>query len=184
MPKNHSGKTFSLTANYINKIIAALNLKEDETIIEIGAGRGALTEGLVESGANVIAVELERDMIAVLRQRFGDKENFRLIEGDALKIDYSEFRVSDSKLKLVANLPYYISTAILQKLIEQRDDFQRNDFDVSARSRRTNYGASREFGAWIFVGFGAELSGMLTNFSTCRRRHFVLRRKSTARLSD
>lgn len=121
--KKSFGQNFLVDGKYINKIIAALKLKENETIIEIGSGRGALTEGLVESGANVIAVELERDMIAVLRQRFDDEENFRLIEGDALKIDYSEFRVPDAKLKLVANLPYYISTAILQKLIEQRDVF-------------------------------------------------------------
>ncbi len=121
--KKSFGQNFLVDGNYINKIIAALNLKENETVIEIGSGRGALTEGLVESGANIIAVELERDMIAVLRQRFDSEENFRLIEGDALKVDYSEFRVSDAKLKLVANLPYYISTAILQKLIEQRDVF-------------------------------------------------------------
>ena len=121
--KKSFGQNFLVDGNYINKIIRALKLQAGETVIEIGAGRGALTEGLVESGANVVAIELERDMNAVLRERFGAFENFQLIEADALKIDYSEFRISDSKLKLVANLPYYISTAILQKLIEQRDVF-------------------------------------------------------------
>ena len=121
--KKSFGQNFLADQNYISKIIAALNPQAGETIIEIGAGRGALTEKLVKSGANIVAVELERDMLAVLKDKFGEKENFQLIESDALKIDYSKFQIPDSKLKLVANLPYYISTAILQKLIEQRDCF-------------------------------------------------------------
>ncbi len=123
--KKSFGQNFLIDQNYISRIIAALNPNENETIIEIGAGRGALTEILVESGANVIAIELERGMIAVLRERFARKENFKLVESDALKIDFSVLSAQHSALsaKLVANLPYYISTAILQKLIEQRDCF-------------------------------------------------------------
>ncbi len=118
--KKSFGQNFLVDENYIAKIISALNLSEGETIIEIGAGRGALTGNLIESGANVVAIELERDMIAILHDRFSGKENFKLIESDALKIDFSSFVLHPSsiKLKLVANLPYYISTAILQKLIE------------------------------------------------------------------
>ncbi len=123
--KKSFGQNFLVDGNIINKITAALNPQVGETIIEIGSGRGALTEGLVESGANIVAVELERDMIAVLRQRFDGENNFRLIESDALKVDYSALSTQHSalKVKLVANLPYYISTAILQKLIEQREVF-------------------------------------------------------------
>ena len=128
--KKAFGQNFLIDQNYIAKIIAALNPQNGETIIEIGAGRGALTENLVESGANVIAIELERGMITVLRQQFGDRENFHLIESDALKIDFRQV-ISNPKsqipnpksAKLVANLPFNISTAILQKLIEQRDCF-------------------------------------------------------------
>lgn len=121
--KKSFGQNFLVDGNYINKIIAALDPQAGETIIEIGAGRGALTEKLVESGANIIAIELERDMIAVLKEKFAKVENFQLIESDALKTDYSEFEIPNSKLKLAANLPYNISTAILQKLIEQREFF-------------------------------------------------------------
>ena len=123
--KKSFGQNFLVDGNQIAKIIAALKPQIGETIVEIGSGRGALTKGLVESGANVVAIELEREMNAVLRDRFGDKANFQLIEADALKIDYSKFQIPDSKLqiKLIANLPYYISTAILQKLIEQRGVF-------------------------------------------------------------
>ena len=128
--KKPFGQNFLVDQNYIAKIIHALNPQTGETIIEIGAGRGALTESLIESGANVIAIELEREMISVLRQRFGDKENFHLIESDVLKIDFRQVTPNpESQIpnpesaKLVANLPYYISTAILQKLIEQREHF-------------------------------------------------------------
>lgn len=124
--KKSFGQNFLVDQNYIGKIISALDLRRDETVIEIGAGRGALTEILIESGASVIAIELERDMIAVLRERFASKKNFKLVESDALKVDFREIiRDGDQKaeLKLVANLPFYISTAILQKLIEQRDCF-------------------------------------------------------------
>jgi len=124
--KKSFGQNFLIDPNYIKKIISALNLKKDETVIEIGAGRGALTEKLLESGANVIAIELEREMITVLKEKFGGFENFTLIEQDALKIDFQELiktQDQNPKTKLVANLPYYISTAILQKLIEQRACF-------------------------------------------------------------
>ena len=143
--KKSFGQNFLVEENDIDKIIAALDPQTGETIIEIGAGRGALTAKLIESGAKVVAVELERDMIAVLREQFASEKNFRLVESDALKIDFAEiiqipdsrFQIPDSKTKeqrpktkdqntkckLIANLPYYISTAILQKLIEQKDVF-------------------------------------------------------------
>lgn len=128
--KKSFGQNFLVDRNYIDKIIGALNPQAGETVIEIGAGRGALTECLIQSGANIIAVELERDMIAVLRERFAGEENFRLVEADALKIDFRKLgenpksEIQNPKsAKLVANLPFYISTAILQRLIEQRDCF-------------------------------------------------------------
>jgi 16S rRNA (adenine1518-N6/adenine1519-N6)-dimethyltransferase len=128
--KKSFGQNFLVDQNYIDKIVAALNPRKDETIIEIGAGRGALTEKLVNSDANVIAIELDRDLIPLLRGKLGKYENFRLIEQDALKVDFAELLnnpksefPNPKKAKLVANLPYYISTAILQKLIRQRGIF-------------------------------------------------------------
>lgn len=125
--KKSFGQNFLVDPNYIAKIISALDPQENETIIEIGAGRGALTEKLIKSGADVIAIELDKDLIPLVRDEFGKFENFRLIEDDALKIDFSTFITQNSKLKtkLVANLPYYISTAILQHLIEYRANFER-----------------------------------------------------------
>jgi len=122
--KKSFGQNFLVDQNYIDKIISALNPQKGETIIEIGAGRGALTEKLVASGANIIAIELDRDLMPLLKAKFGKFENFQLVEANALKIDFAELTTGNNqKIKLVANLPYYISTAVLQKLIEQREVF-------------------------------------------------------------
>lgn len=119
--KKSFGQNFLVDQNYIEKIVAAVSPQVGETVIEIGPGQGALTERLLDSGANVIAIELDRDLIPALSVQFFSSKNFTLIEKDALQIDYS--KLIDSKAKLVANLPYNISTAILQKLIEQRSVF-------------------------------------------------------------
>ena len=128
--KKSFGQNFLVDRNYISKIISALNPQSGEIIIEIGAGRGALTEVLIESGANVVAIELERNMISILRDRFAGKDNFKLVEADALNIDFATAvqcfvsqTTNNKPVKIIANLPYNISTAILQKLIEQRNCF-------------------------------------------------------------
>lgn len=124
--KKSFGQNFLVDQNYINKIIAALGPLGNETIIEIGPGRGALTEKIVEEAGKVVAIELDMDLIPLLREKFASYENFQLIESDALKVDFNQLQTthhSPLTTKLVANLPYYISTAILQRLIEQREVF-------------------------------------------------------------
>lgn len=129
--KRSLGQNFLTDPNYIRKIIAAVDPKPDDHIIEIGPGRGALTEQLVSGGTSVIAVELDRDLTNLLREEFSEHKSFRVFEVDALEVNFKsliaddpEFGISDLKsIKLVANLPYYISTAILQRLAEQREVF-------------------------------------------------------------
>lgn len=123
--KKSLGQNFLTDENYIKKIVGALELQKDETVIEIGPGRGALTEKLIEKAGNVIAIELDSDLIPLLNNSFGQNQNFRLIESDALKIDFSTIRNPQSAVhnKLAANLPYYISTAILQHLAVHRNSF-------------------------------------------------------------
>ena len=128
--KKSFGQNFLVDQNYIGKIISALNPQTGETIIEIGAGRGALTEMLIEKAGKVFAIELDRDLIPLLKEKFSYKENFELVESDALEINFAELvnnpksKIQNPKsAKLVANLPYNISTAILQRLTEQKDCF-------------------------------------------------------------
>lgn len=129
--KKSLGQNFLVDQNYVNKIVAALELKDTDTVIEIGPGRGAITEFLVESGAKVIAVELDRDFVPTLRERFAHSDNFSVVEADATQIIFDELisafppgRRSPQIIKLVANLPYYISTPILQHLSSQRHLFE------------------------------------------------------------
>jgi 16S rRNA (adenine1518-N6/adenine1519-N6)-dimethyltransferase len=119
--KKSFGQNFLVDQSYIQKIVAAVSPQPGETVIEIGPGQGALTEKLVDSGANVIAIELDRDLIAPLSVQFFSANNFTLLEADALEVDY--IKLVGPNAKLIANLPYNISTAILQKLIEQRSAF-------------------------------------------------------------
>jgi 16S rRNA (adenine1518-N6/adenine1519-N6)-dimethyltransferase len=127
--KKSFGQNFLSDQNYIDKIIRSLDLQPEDLVVEIGAGRGALTEKLIESGSTVAAIELDRDLIPLLKEKFGQNNNFSLVEDDALKINFAELirqtklEAQSPKTKLAANLPYYISTAILQRLIEQRDCF-------------------------------------------------------------
>ena len=119
-PKRRLGQNFLGDKNVINRIVAAVQPKSDETIIEIGPGRGALTAHLLKTGARVIAIEFDRDLIPQLREQFADYANFSLIEADALTVDFCRLVPPARAARVVANLPYNIGTAILQRLIEQR----------------------------------------------------------------
>ncbi len=121
--KKSFGQNFLVDERVVGKIIQALNLNGDETVIEIGAGRGALTETLLERAGKVIAIELDRDLIPVLQARFGVFRNFELVDVDALKANFADILRDARPAKLVANLPYNISTAILQRLSDQRRVF-------------------------------------------------------------
>lgn len=126
--KKSLGQNFLRDETVISRIIEALDLQPHDTVIEIGPGQGALTEQLLRKAASVVAIEFDRDMISLLRERFGSKENFHLINDDALNVDLAAVMRgfgADKKCKLAANLPYNISTPILQRLIDQRHLFSR-----------------------------------------------------------
>lgn len=119
-PKRRFGQNFLVDKNIVERIISAVDPQADETIIEIGPGRGALTSRLVESAGRVIAIEFDRDLAREMRAQFTGATNLRLIEADALNIDFCEAIGPSANARVVANLPYNIGTAILQRLIEQR----------------------------------------------------------------
>ncbi len=92
----------------------------DETIVEIGPGRGALTTSLLEKAGRLVAIEFDRHLILLLEESFGSKKNFSLVQSDALVTDICDVIGPATETRVVANLPYNIATAILQRLIEQR----------------------------------------------------------------
>ena len=118
--KRTLGQNFLVKSHYAEQIIASVRPQTGETIIEIGPGQGALTELLVASGARIVAVELDRELIAMLKRSFASAVNFNLIEADALKVNFCDAIAPASTARVVANLPYNISTPILQRLIEHR----------------------------------------------------------------
>jgi 16S rRNA (adenine1518-N6/adenine1519-N6)-dimethyltransferase len=119
-PSKRLGQHFLRDQRTIQRIIDAFAPKADETIIEIGPGTGALTSLLVERAGRVIAVEFDNKLAPFLQDRFGGFSNFKLLMADALTVDFCKEILPASSARLVANLPYNISTAILQKLIAQR----------------------------------------------------------------
>jgi 16S rRNA (adenine1518-N6/adenine1519-N6)-dimethyltransferase len=123
-PSKRLGQHFLRDQRTIQRIIEALAPKSDETVIEIGPGTGALTSFLVERAGRVIAVEFDKKLVPLLNERFGSFGNFRLVMADALTVDFCAEIVPARSARLVANLPYNISTAILQKLISQRACFE------------------------------------------------------------
>ena len=113
------GQNF-LTDTSIVRQIADRYHNIEQTIVEIGPGRGALTEALLDSGSKVIALELDRDLIPLLQRQFGPRSNFELHQGDALKFDWSSLS-ADSPLRIVGNLPYNIATPLIFNLLDHLD---------------------------------------------------------------
>ena len=119
-PKRRFGQNFLVDRSVVDRIISAVSPQPDETVVEIGPGRGALTSRLVEKTGRLIAIEFDRDLAPQLRTQFSEASNLQVIEADALTIDFCKALEPANQARIVANLPYNIGTAILQRLIEQR----------------------------------------------------------------
>lgn len=114
------GQNFLINEEIINQIIEKADVNKNDTIIEIGPGLGSLTAKLLENANKVIAIELDSNMSNILKERFCLYDNFELIEKDVLKVDLNEIVEKYDSVKVVANLPYYITTPIIMKLLEER----------------------------------------------------------------
>lgn len=119
-PPKRFGQNFLTNPAIVSRIIEALGPSADETIIEIGPGKGALTAPLLERAGSLVAIEFDQNLIPLLSDKFKGQSSFKLIQKDALAIDFCEAIRPASQARVVANLPYNVATAILQRLIEQR----------------------------------------------------------------
>ena len=119
-PSKRFGQNFLNDQNVVSRIVHELDPRPDETILEIGPGRGALTYLLLQQAGSVVALEFDRKLIDVLAERFSGEPNFRLVQGDGLTVDYCELVRPAKTARVVANLPYNVGTAIVQRLIEHR----------------------------------------------------------------
>ena len=115
------GQNFLVDAGVVRAIVDAADLSPADTVLEIGPGIGTLTQGLAESGARVVAVELDKKLPAVLAETLKGYDNVAIVPGDILKLDILRILNlgAGEQFKVVANLPYYITTPILMALLEQ-----------------------------------------------------------------
>ena len=120
------GQNFLIDDCVIEKIIESSNIEKEDLVIEIGPGLGVLTERLLKKSNNVVVIELDKKMIEILQNRFCLNRNLEIINNDVLKVDLEKLiknkkeQTNINKVKIVANLPYYISTPIIMKLLENR----------------------------------------------------------------
>jgi len=114
-PRKRYGQNFLADGHYVDRIVAAVDPKPGQTIVEIGPGLAALTGKLIERAGRVTAVEIDRDLVAALRERF-DAARLTLVEGDALDFDFTGL---GTDLRVVGNLPYNISSPLLFRLAAQ-----------------------------------------------------------------
>ncbi len=120
-PKKSLGQNFLVDRGKAEKIVESLDLQQGETILEIGPGEGALTGLLIERGARVIAVEIDHRAAAALREKYGDL--LTIIEDDFLRIEPNRLLGSGDSgpVRVVGNIPYYITTPILFHLFDRRE---------------------------------------------------------------
>ena len=116
------GQNFLIDDEAVENIVEAANLSNNDMVIEIGPGLGTLTAKLLEKAGKVISIELDDRMIEILNDRFSLYDNFMLLHEDVLKVDLNKLideNIENMKsVKIVANLPYYITTPIIMKLLE------------------------------------------------------------------
>ncbi len=124
------GQNFLISQNVVESIVESSKIGENDLVIEVGPGLGTLTKYLLEKAKKVICVELDKKMIKILEDRFKLYEKFELINQDILKVDLKNIIKEEKQknnienVKIVANLPYYITTPIIMKLLEEELDLE------------------------------------------------------------
>lgn len=124
------GQNFLINQEVVEAIVESSQISKEDLVIEIGPGLGTLTKYLLEKARKVICIELDKKMIKILEDRFSLYENFTLINQDVLKVDLQELIEKEKQnkeiknVKIVANLPYYITTPIIMKLLEEQLDLE------------------------------------------------------------
>lgn len=137
--KKRLGQNFLIDENVIATIIDTADISEDDIVVEIGAGLGFVTEQLVKLAKKVVAIELDEDMVRELKKI--NAENLEIVHNDILKTDLSQF---GQNLKIVANIPYYITSPILAHLLGEVDDLDnKNRKSISEIVMMTQFEAAQ-----------------------------------------
>lgn len=118
MPKKSLGQNFLVNPRILDKIIEAAEISKEDVVLEVGPGTGNLTKKLAEKAKKVIAIEKDRRLIKELKEKFINT-NIEIVESDILKLDISRFKFHVSRYKIVANIPYYITSRFIRKIFEE-----------------------------------------------------------------
>ena len=116
------GQNFLIDDNVIDKIIDGARVKEGDKVIEVGPGIGTLTREMAKRAEKVVAVEIDKNLIPILKETLADFDNTEVVNEDILKVDINKLvdeKLSGGPVKLIANLPYYITTPIVMKFLEE-----------------------------------------------------------------
>jgi 16S rRNA (adenine1518-N6/adenine1519-N6)-dimethyltransferase len=120
-PNKKLGQSFLIDINVINRIVHAANISQEDIVVEIGAGIGVLTENIAKKAKRVIAVEIDRNLVEVLKDKLGVYDNVEVHCGDILKFDFNSIsETHSSKIKIIGNVPYNISSPLIFRLLSFR----------------------------------------------------------------
>ncbi|HAV21570.1 MAG TPA: 16S rRNA (adenine(1518)-N(6)/adenine(1519)-N(6))-dimethyltransferase [Firmicutes bacterium] len=128
-PRKTLGQNFLTDRSVLGVIVNTARLTRDDSVLEIGAGTGILTEALAREAGRVIAVEIDERLVSLLRRKFSHHSHVEIVKGDVLQLNLTELLASSTliseKSKVVANLPYYISSPIILELLRHTELFER-----------------------------------------------------------
>jgi len=123
-PRKKWGQHFLVDRNILNKVIRTARVEKEDVVLEVGPGLGEMTLALARQVKRVIAVEIDPKLVAILNKKMKDYPNVEVVKGDILKVDFRQFLKREGHpIKVVANLPYQISTPLLFRFIESKEAF-------------------------------------------------------------
>ncbi len=165
--KKKFGQNFLIDSNVLEGIVEAAGVTRDDCVLEIGPGIGSLTQYLAEAAGRVVAVEIDKTLLPVLADTLSEYDNVTIINNDVLKVDIAEVVAEYNQgrpIKVVANLPYYITTPIIMKLFESGAPIESITVMVQKEvaDRMSAEPGNKDYGSLsLAVGFYAEASAVM-----------------------
>ena len=161
-PRKRLGQHFLIDRNILNKMVRAAQIEKGDVVLEVGSGLGMLTLALADQAKRVIAVEIDFKLVEILKKKIEDRPNVELVQQDILEVDFQRlYKQQGQRIKVVANLPYQISTPLLFRFIESRTAFSSLTLMLQREvaERMTAKPGGKDYGSLsIFTQIASDLS--------------------------